>query len=128
LYLLFNEGFIIKTFILQKNHLTQVQENLVQKYDIPHNAKIVAPISFIFNELPIMQIQEIASYEVQARLKHENPSQIDYGLYANKFDRHYIILTKDFITDRNITNKQFTGFDFIGQEDEFLIYKNHRIN
>jgi hypothetical protein len=128
LYLIFNEGFIVKYLILEKNHLPQTHANVIKTFNIPEHSKIVAPIGFIFNELPGFQIQEIASYEVQARLQHEDPSQIDYGTYADKYDRYYIILTKDFVTNRNITNKRISGFDFLGQEDKFLVYKKHRIN
>ena len=80
-------------------------------------------MSFVFNELPNFSIQEVTSYEIVARLDGDDPSKVDIGAYAKRFEREYIILPKWYIVDRKITSNRLSGYVYLGQNHGFYIYK-----
>lgn len=123
IYLLANQVFILQKFILHKNNLPRTQHEIITQYKIHNGARIAAPMSFVFNELPNFSIQEVTSYEIVARLDGDDPSKVDIGAYAKRFEREYIILPKWYIDDRKITSNRLSGYVYLGQNHGFYIYK-----
>lgn len=112
--LVFYSYLNIKTYVLRNYDEVKAMEQVAS--DIPKDAKIVAHLDFIFNQIERYQIQGTQVYEFfisQGKLKQDADS---FFKMAANFDRDYVLLNPEAMSYYNVKDQNYEGYQFIKKE------------
>jgi len=126
LYTVTNIGRNYSIYERQNGEIVDLHARIVNKYKIHNDAKIFAPVTFIFNEISNTRIQSVMPYII----KYQN----DYSIITPQLIFTDIALRKKsfaILTDKTLEDLRFSpkagrtyyGYEYLGKEETLHIFK-----
>jgi len=125
-YTVTNIGRNYTIYERQNGAIVDLHARIVNKYNILDDAEILAPITFIFNEIPNTRVQSILPFIIN----YKN----DYSIITLKLiftdiannKKSFAILTDDTLEDLRFSpevGKTYYGYKYLGVEETLHVFK-----
>lgn len=125
-YVLINFYYTSK-IIRQNENIEAENQQLAESLQIPAEARIVAPMSFVFDQIDNYQIQGMMTYKMMDEHHLADFNWPTFLKLAANHKRQFLILNDEFLEildlPEPVPGQDFTPYRFVGEVEDHYIFK-----